>query len=34
MNNLSKFQCNFETKEIKINLVEEYKNHLNAVSKM
>jgi hypothetical protein len=30
----SKQKQHFETKNIKINLIEEYKNHLEAVSKM
>ena len=30
----SKQKQHFESKAIKINLVEEYKNHLEAVSKM
>jgi hypothetical protein len=30
----SKQKAHFETKAIKINLVEEYKNHLEAVGKM
>jgi hypothetical protein len=34
MNQTNKFQCKFEPKEFNINLVDEYKNHLNAVSKM
>jgi hypothetical protein len=30
----SKQKAQFETKAIKVNLVEEYKNHLEAVGKM